>query len=115
MEMFAALAQETRLSVFRMLVREEPKGLPAGEIARRLGTPANTMSTNLAILERCGLVMRERQGRSILYRADLEGAGDLLVYLVEDCCRGKPGACAPAMRLLQGGCDGDVVSREGKT
>lgn len=111
---FAALAQEIRLSVFRMLVREEPTGLPAGEIARRMGTPANTMSSNLAILERCGLVMRERQGRSIIYRANLDGASQLLLYLVEDCCRGNPDVCAPAMRVVQDACGCESTAAKGQ-
>ncbi len=103
-----ALAQETRLSVFRMLVSEGVDGLAAGEIARRSGTAANTMSSHLAILERAGLVIRERQGRSIVYRADLEGARSLLLYLVQDCCNGNPEVCAPVMDVMESarGCGG---------
>lgn len=116
-DMFAALSQETRLSVFRLLVREGTVGLPAGEIARRIGTPANTMSTNLAILERCGLVLKERQGRSIIYRANLSGASGLLLYLVEDCCRGNPEVCGPVMDVVQASCgcavETGVRAREG--
>lgn len=66
----AALAQSTRLDSFRLLVRHEPDGLPAGEIARLVGVPQNTMSSHLAILSRAGLVRAERQSRSIHYRAE---------------------------------------------
>lgn len=112
-ERFAALAQETRLSVFRLLVQEGPDGLPAGEIARRMGTPANTMSTNLAILERAGLVLRERQGRSIIYRTDMAGARELLLYLVDDCCRGRPEICAPLVAVAEEACRCQAAPAEG--
>jgi ArsR family transcriptional regulator, arsenate/arsenite/antimonite-responsive transcriptional repressor len=98
---FGALSQETRLSVFRLLVAEGPVGLPAGEIAHRLGTAANTMSNHLGILERSGLIASERHGRSIVYRADLEGARDLLLYLVQDCCNGNPSICAPITEIIE--------------
>ena len=67
----AALSQATRLETFRLLVRHEPDGLPAGEIARKLDVPQNTMSAHLAILSRAGLATTERHSRSIIYRADL--------------------------------------------
>src|SRR6202022_4525059 len=73
----AALAQSTRLGVFRLLVRYEPGGLAAGDIAKSLAVPQNTMSAHLAILARAGLVMSERKGRSIIYRANLEAFGGL--------------------------------------
>ena len=82
-----ALAQDTRLGVFRLLVRHEPVGMAAGEIARRLEVPQNTMSAHLATLARAGLVKSERRSRSIIYRADLEGLRDLTLFLVKDCCR----------------------------
>jgi len=69
----AALAQATRLETFRFLVRHEPDGVPAGELARLLDVPQNTMSAHLATLSRAGLVTGERQSRSIIYRADLQG------------------------------------------
>src|SRR5690554_7325204 len=69
---FTALSQETRLSAFKLLVRHEPEGLAAGEIARQLGVPHNTMSAHLAILARAQLVVSKRQSRSIIYRANLE-------------------------------------------
>ena len=69
---FSALAQPTRLEVFRLLVWQEPEGLPAGEIARRLEVPHNTLSSHLAILTRAALVKAERHGRSVIYRAELQ-------------------------------------------
>ncbi|MBN8993596.1 MAG: helix-turn-helix transcriptional regulator [Rhizobiales bacterium] len=92
---FAALAQPTRLDVFRLLMEHEPDGLPAGEIARHLAVPHNTMSTHLAILSRAGLVEAERQSRSIIYRAKLHAVRDLTGFLVKDCCGGHPEICAP--------------------
>jgi len=96
----SALAQETRLAIFRLLVREGPDGLAAGGIAERLGIPAPTLSFHLAQLSRAGLIAARREGRSILYAADYGGMNALLTYLTEDCCRGHPeicgiAACAP--------------------
>ena len=89
----AALAQETRLRVFRLLVREGPRGLPAGEIAGRLGVAPATLSFHLAQLERAGLLSARRMSRRIFYAVDLEGTRRLLAYLTEDCCRGRPELC----------------------
>jgi len=91
----SALAQDTRLKVFRLLVRAGPKGLPAGDIARELDVPANTMSSHLGILSRAGLIAARKRGTSIFYAIDLGGTRDLLAYLVEDCCGGKPDVCRP--------------------
>jgi ArsR family transcriptional regulator len=92
---FAALAQSTRLGVFRLLVKHEPDGLAAGDIARELAVPQNTMSAHLAILARAGLVMSERKSRSIIYRASLMTVQDLTSFMVEDCCGGRAELCAP--------------------
>lgn len=92
---FAALAQTTRLDVFRLLMEHEPDGLPAGDIARHLAVPHNTMSTHLAILSRAGLIDAERQSRWIIYRAKLDVVRDLTGFLVKDCCGGHPEICAP--------------------
>lgn len=97
---FGALAQPTRLDVFRLLVRREPDGLAAGEIARQLGVPQNTMSAHLGILARAGIVRAERHGRSIVYRADLDGLRALTLFLVKDCCAGSPELCAPLLAEL---------------
>ncbi len=96
----AALAQGTRLDAFRLLVRHEPIGLAAGDVARQLDVPQNTMSTHLAILARAGLVRAEKQSRSIIYRADLETLRTLTVFLVKDCCGGRPELCAPLIKDL---------------
>ena len=91
----AALAQTTRLAVFKLLVRHEPEGLAAGDIAKALAVPQNTMSAHLAVLARAGLVMSERRSRSIIYRANLEAFGSLTSFMVEDCCGGRAELCAP--------------------
>jgi len=80
--------------VFRLLVKHEPDGLAAGDIAKALAVPQNTMSAHLAILARAGLVMSERQSRSIIYRAKLVTFQDLTSFMVEDCCGGPRGTCA---------------------
>src|SRR3981081_1437737 len=85
----AALAQSTRLSVFRLLVKHEPEGLARGDIARASAVPQNTMSAHLAILARAGLVKSERKSRSIIYRANLTTFQDLTSFMVEDCCGGR--------------------------
>jgi DNA-binding transcriptional ArsR family regulator len=95
-----ALAQATRLDSFRLLVRHEPAGLAAGEIARLLQVPQNTMSAHLATLARAGLVTSERRSRSIVYRADLDGLRALTLFLVKDCCAGKLELCAPLIAEL---------------
>ena len=100
----AALAQSTRLDVFRLLVREEPGGLPAGEVARRLAVPHNTMSTHLAVLTRAGLIAAERRSRSIVYRARLDAVQALAGFLVKDCCGGRPEICAPLIADLSPCC-----------
>ncbi len=89
----AALGQHIRLDVFQMLMRLEPKGMPAGMIAEKIGCPANTLSTHLAILARCGLVGGTRDGKSIIYRANVEGLKALISYLMTDCCGGHPELC----------------------
>ena len=92
---FAALAQSTRLDVFRLLVKHEPSGVAAGEIAAALAVPQNTMSSHLAILARAGLVIGARHGRSIVYRAALTHLGGLVEFLLQDCCGGQAGLCQP--------------------
>jgi ArsR family transcriptional regulator len=94
-ESLSALAQPTRLEVFRHLVRMTPKGAAAGEIAAHVGTPHNTLSTHLGILSRAGLIVPERHGRNIVYRADLGAVRVLVLYLLRDCCDGRPELCAP--------------------
>lgn len=96
----AALAQQTRLDAFRVLVRHEPEGLAAGEVARLLGVPANTLSSHLAVLARAGLVTSVRQSRVIQYRADIGGLRALMLFLAKDCCAGSPDLCGPLLAEL---------------
>lgn len=96
----AALAQTTRLETFRLLVKSEPDGIPAGELARIMDVPQNTMSAHLATLSRAGIVKSERQSRSIIYRADLEGFRALTLFLLKDCCGGNAELCAPLIADL---------------
>jgi ArsR family transcriptional regulator len=93
--MTSALAQQTRLATFRCLVAAEPAGVAAGELARRVGVPQNTMSTHLAVLARAELIIGERQSRSVIYRARLGSLRALMQYLIRDCCDGRPEICAP--------------------
>ena len=88
-----ALAQDSRLAVFRLLVRAGEAGRPAGEIARELGLPPNTLSAQLTILVNAGLARSRRDGRSIIYAADYAAMSELLLYLTEDCCQGRPEIC----------------------
>ncbi|HEY8384481.1 MAG TPA: metalloregulator ArsR/SmtB family transcription factor [Microvirga sp.] len=96
----AALAQSTRLGVFRLLVRHEPGGMAAGDIARRLAVPHNTLSSHLGVLARAGLVRSERRGRAVVYRAALGQASALAAFLLKDCCDGRAEACAPVVAAL---------------
>jgi DNA-binding transcriptional ArsR family regulator len=89
-----ALAQDSRLKVFRLLVRRGPAGHAAGEISQRVGVPPTTLSFHLAQLSSAGLVTSRREGRSILYAADYEGMRTLMGFLVDNCCQDGAG-CAP--------------------
>jgi len=104
LEAFSALSQETRLAVLRRLMQALPGNVPAGDIARDLDVPASTMSTHLAILSRAGLVASERNGRVISYRADMDGVRELLGFLVNDCCQGKPELCSDLMKAMTPTC-----------
>lgn len=101
---FAALAQEHRLKVFRLLVRHAPGGLPAGQIATQVGIPASTMSVHLAHLERSGLLRSWREQRRILYAVNTEGIRALVAFLTDDCCGGRPELCG--YNMLATTCDG---------
>ena len=89
----AALGQPTRLEIFRLLMRSEPQGLAAGAVAEAIGCPANTLSSHLAILARAGLVRGVRDGRTIIYRAGVDGMRTLVSFLINDCCSGRPELC----------------------
>jgi ArsR family transcriptional regulator, arsenate/arsenite/antimonite-responsive transcriptional repressor len=96
----AALAQTTRLEVFRLLIKHEPQGLAAGEIAKALAVPQNTMSAHLSVLSRAGLVTARRISRSIVYRADLARFQAVMLFMLNDCCDGRPEICAPLIESL---------------
>lgn len=96
----AALAQPTRLETFRLLVAREPEGMAAGDIARALVVPQNTMSAHLNILSRAGLVSSQRQSRVIVYRAEMETLRALMLFLLKDCCGGNAELCAPLIAEL---------------
>lgn len=97
---FGALAQETRLKVFRLLIQAGPDGLPAGRISSMLGVPHNTLSSHLSILANAGLIASRREGRSIIYFADLDGVRGLLIFLMQDCCEGQPELCASMLKAV---------------
>jgi len=99
-----ALAQESRLKVFRLLIRSGTAGMAAGDIARALAVPHNTMSSHLAILSRGKLVTARKEGRSVIYGVDLDGTRELLSFLVADCCQGEPSVCAPAIESTLAAC-----------
>jgi ArsR family transcriptional regulator, arsenate/arsenite/antimonite-responsive transcriptional repressor len=101
----AALAQETRLALFRLLVMQGPEGLPAGTIAGRLGVAPSSLSFHLQQLLHAGLVGQRRVSRQLFYTAEYEQMNALLAYLTENCCGGET-ACMPAAALAEEGCDG---------
>jgi ArsR family transcriptional regulator len=100
----AALAQSTRLEVFRLLAKHEPDGLAAGDIARALAVPQNTMSAHLSILTRAGLMSSQRHSRSIVYRVNLDRFQSVALFLLKDCCGGRPEVCAPLIASLSPRC-----------
>lgn len=101
---FAALAHDIRLDVFRTLTQAGAQGLPAGEIAARLGIRPNTLSNNLNVLSGAGLVRSQREGRSVRYFANLDAMRGLIAYLLEDCCGGNPERCQPLLNELKLSC-----------
>jgi DNA-binding transcriptional ArsR family regulator len=96
----AALAQPTRLQAFRALVKHEPDGVAAGDLARLLEVPQNTLSSHLTILSRAGLVSAQRHSRSIVYRANLVEFQKVALFLLQDCCGGRPEVCATIIESL---------------
>ena len=100
-EALSALAQGTRLEAFRLLVNHEPEGLPAGDIARLLNVPHNTLSSHLATLARAGLVTVERRSRTMIYRVELGTVRSLVMFLLRDCCNGQPELCSPWLTRSQ--------------
>jgi len=101
----AALAQEHRLRIFRLLVAEGPSGMPAGEIAHRIGIGATNMSFHLKELDRAGLLRATRQGRFIRYAIHVDGMRELLTYLTEQCCQGRPELCGDVFGPAANACE----------
>jgi DNA-binding transcriptional ArsR family regulator len=104
LDAFAALSQSTRLDVFRLLIKAGEAGISAGDISDTLGVRQNTMSANLSVLARAGLIRNEREGRSIRYFADMDGMRGLLAFIMEDCCGGRPELCQPVIDELACAC-----------
>jgi ArsR family transcriptional regulator len=96
----AALAQTTPRVVFQLLVKHEPEGLAASDIAKAIAVPQNTLSSHLSILSHAGLVSAQRFGRSIVYRADLSRFQAVVLFMLRDCCGGRPEICAPLIESL---------------
>jgi arsenate reductase len=107
---FTALGQETRLELMRALLAAGPSGLPAGEIAARLGVPASTLSFHLKALEATGLVAATRHGRSLVYAAQVARLRALVAFLAEACCGGDPARCGDLHRLCE--TDGEIARME---
>ena len=97
LESFAALSQETRLGIVRLLVRAGPKGVPAGAVAEKVGVSASNVSFHLKELERSGLIEARREARSIIYSANYDTLRGLIGFLMKDCCGGRPEICAPVL------------------
>lgn len=110
----AALAQEHRLKIFRLLMQHGPEGLPAGEIAARLGLPPSTLSGHLAQLERAGLLRSRRHQRWIHYAPDIDGAQTLIGFLTEICCHGQPQLCGYGANQDPGRHAGDSPALEAR-
>lgn len=109
----SALAHEGRLAAFRLLVKAGKAGLPSGEIARRLGMAANTLSASLGVLGQAGLVESRRQGKSVIYTAGYDSMTGLLAFLMEDCCDGAPEICGPLTEIArQAACCDTVPDQE---
>ncbi|MBX3568706.1 MAG: winged helix-turn-helix transcriptional regulator [Rhizobiaceae bacterium] len=105
LDAFAALSQETRLRIVRLLVTAGPEGMSAGAIGEAMdGASSSRISFHLSHLERAGLVVSRRDGRSIIYSAGLEALSDLVEFLMRDCCQGHPEVCSPAMAALSSCC-----------
>ncbi len=99
---FAALSQEHRLRILRLLVQAGPEGMPAGLLGERLGAGSSKMSFHLSHLEKAGLVRSQRMGRQIIYAVEITTVSALIGFLLEDCCGGRPEFCAPAFADLAG-------------
>jgi ArsR family transcriptional regulator, arsenate/arsenite/antimonite-responsive transcriptional repressor len=113
LDAFAALSQETRLRIVRLLVQAGPSGLAAGAVSDAVGASSSNASFHLGHLERAGLIRSRREARSIIYRVDLAGLTGLIRFLMEDCCRGRPEICAPALESLVTACSCEPETADG--
>jgi DNA-binding transcriptional ArsR family regulator len=111
----AALAQETRLSIFRLLVEAGPDGVPAGRIAETLEVPGATLSFHLKELARSGLVSSRQERQFIYYAVDFERMAELMTYLTQNCCQGMPQACLSVVERALGRCCSPPVKPKAKS
>ena len=102
---FAALAQETRLQIVRLLVQAGPEGVASGVLGSELGVSASTVSFHLKELDHAGLIQARREGRSIIYSAAYPALSGLIAFLMKDCCQGRPEVCTPAVASLSSCCN----------
>lgn len=100
----AALAQETRLSIFRLLVKAGPEGLPAGRIGEELAVPGATLSFHLKELSHAGLISFQQESRFIYYSADFKRMAEMMAFLTENCCEGMPQACLTVVETALNQC-----------
>lgn len=100
-EAFSALSHDTRLTVFKLLIKEGEQGLPAGIIAQRLEVQPSTLTAHLHILKRAGLLRSTRQRQRIVYSADIQGTRDLVRFMTQDCCQGHPEICSELLDSVE--------------
>jgi len=101
---FAALSQETRLEIVRLLVKAGPDGMPAGAVGDAVGASSSRVSFHLSHLERAGLVRARRDARSIIYSVSFDALSGLVRFLMEDCCQGRPEICQPIINAATCDC-----------
>jgi DNA-binding transcriptional ArsR family regulator len=111
----AALAQETRLSVFRLLVEAGPAGVPAGEVGQTLQVPAATLSFHLKELSHAGLVTSRQEGRFVYYAVNFEHMAALMSFLTQNCCTGMPQECLTVVETALGRCCAPTSSKRKTT
>jgi ArsR family transcriptional regulator, arsenate/arsenite/antimonite-responsive transcriptional repressor len=110
----AALAQETRLSIYRLLVEAGPEGVAAGKIAEALKVPAPTLSFHLKELARAGLVTTRQEKQFIYYAVDFARMAELMTFLTENCCRGMPQKCITVVETALGSCCPPILKSKPK-
>ena len=110
----SALAQESRLNAFRLLVCAGEEGMAAGEIAEELDVPPATLSFHLKELANAGLISQVRSGRSIIYSLKVESMNSLMEFLMQDCCQGRPELCQPEFGASKGSCSSVKKTRKTK-